>query len=158
MKNLLLLTFFLFVSAAKAQLTIEKIMADPKHSVGALPSNIQWSEDSKTIYFNWNPELHKADSLYAASVADKKPVKVSPEMRRILPSPFGDSNRERTQKVYAKNGDIYVLDVKTMNARQIVNTVDGESNPYFNQKGDKILFTKANNLFSVHLENGVWNN
>ena len=74
----------------KAQLTIEKIMQDPKISVGALPSNIVWSEDSKTIYFSWNPDLNKADSIYAAAVADKKPVKVSPEMRRALPSPFGD--------------------------------------------------------------------
>ena len=98
-KNLLVVFNLLAFTYLNAQLTIEKIMADPKISVGALPSNITWSEDSKTVYFNWNPELKKADSLYAVSVADNESYKVSAEMRRALPSPFGNYNREKTKKV-----------------------------------------------------------
>lgn len=157
MKKTVILSFFILIQATLVgQLTIEKIMADPKYSVGALPSNIIWSEDSKEFYFNWNPELLKADSLYAVSVSDKKPVKVTPEKRRSLPSPFGNYNKQHTQKVYAQNGDIYILDLKTMTRRQILNTVDSENNPYFNLKGDKVLFTKNNNLYSLNLENGEW--
>ncbi len=155
-KNLLIVFNLLAFTYLNAQLTIEKIMADPKISVGALPSNITWSEDSKMVYFNWNPESKKADSLYAVSVADKKPNKVSAEMRRALPSPFGNYNREKTKKVYSKNGDIYLMDLKSMSNRLIINTIDNESHPYFNLKGDKILFTKSSNLYSFNIETGDW--
>ena len=73
--NTFILAFTLFTSV-NAQLSIEQIMADPKESVGALPSNPFWSEDGKTLYFSWNPELNKADSLYSITLTDNKPVKV----------------------------------------------------------------------------------
>ena len=155
-KLITLVCILISCTTIKAQLTIEKIMQDPKISVGALPSNIVWSEDSKTIYFSWNPQLNKADSLYAATVSDKKPVKVSPEMRRALPSPFGDYNKERTKKVYSKNGDLFLLDIPTQTTRVLTNTVEGESNPSFNMAGDKVIFSRNNNLFSINILTGEW--
>ncbi|MBC7406813.1 MAG: S9 family peptidase [Arcicella sp.] len=129
-------------------------MQDPKFTIGALPSNIFWSEDSKTIYFNWNPDKNKADSLYGASVTEKKPFKVSPQTRRALPSNSGSYSADFSKKVYAKNGDIYLMDCRTMTIRQITNTVESESNPTFNGKDDKIIFTKGNILFSFTIGNG----
>ncbi|UCC44383.1 MAG: hypothetical protein JSU65_00175, partial [Candidatus Zixiibacteriota bacterium] len=41
--------------AGKPELTVEKIMRDPKW-IGESPDWISWSEDSKSIYFWWNPE------------------------------------------------------------------------------------------------------
>ena len=155
-KLITLVCILISCTTIKAQLTIEKIMQDPKISVGALPSNIVWSEDSKTIYFSWNPQLNKADSLYAATLSDKKPVKVSPEMRRSLPSPFGDYNKERTKKVYSKNGDLFLLDIPTKTTRVLTNTVEGESNPSFNMAGDKVIFSRNNNLFSINILTGEW--
>lgn len=151
--NTLVFAFALFTSA-HAQLSIEQIMADPKMSVGALPSNPFWSEDGKTLYFSWNPELNKADSLYAVTLTDNKPFKVSPEVRRALPSQFGTYNRDKTKKVYTKNGDIFLLDCTTMVKRTLMSTLEIESNPTFNQKEDKILFTKGNNLYSIHIATG----
>ena len=57
-------------------LTVEKIMRDPKQWIGTAPSNVRWSEDSKTIYFDWNPDRNLSDSLYAYTLADKKIVRV----------------------------------------------------------------------------------
>ncbi len=148
-----ILVFTLFTSVS-AQLSIEQIMADPKESVGALPSNPFWSEDGKTLYFSWNPELNKADSLYSITLTDNKPVKVSPEMRRALPSQFGTYNRDQTKKVYVKNGDIFLLDCGTMKIRTLMSTLDIEFNPKFNQKEDKVLFTKNNNLYSIDITTG----
>ena len=93
---LFFLAFCSNIAFINAQLSVEQIMQDPKISVGALPSNVFWSENSKIVYFSWNPENNKADSLYAASASDKKPLKVAPEVRRSLPSAFGDYNRDRT--------------------------------------------------------------
>ena len=131
---LTLLTTALIFSIKAQQLSIEQIMQDPKFTVGALPANIFWSEDSKTIYFNWNPDKNKADSLYGASVVEKKPFKVSPQTRRALPSSSGNYSTDFGRKVYAKNGDIYLMDCRTMVIRQLTNTVESESNPTFNGK------------------------
>jgi dipeptidyl aminopeptidase/acylaminoacyl peptidase len=152
-KTLLTLTFSALIFNLFAQLSIEHIMQDPKFTVGSLPSNIVWSEDSKTIYFNWNPDKNKADSLYGASVLEKKPFKVSPQTRRALPSQ-GDYSKDFFRKVYAKNGDLYLMDVRTMAIRQITNTIENESNPTFNGKDDKIIYTKNNNLYSFTIANG----
>ncbi len=151
--NTFILVFTLFTSV-NAQLTIEQIMADPKESVGALPSNPFWSEDGKTLYFSWNPEHNKADSLYAVTLTNSKPVKVLPEIRRALAPQSGTYNRDQTKKVYVKNGDIFLLDCKTMMTRTLMRTLEIESNPKFNQKEDKVLFTKNNNLYSIQITTG----
>lgn len=85
MKQLLLLSLLLlFVKppTAEAQklgtLTVEKIMRDPKTWLGTSPSNIFWSNDSKTIYFDWNPDKNLSDSVYSYSLSGKKIAKVSP--------------------------------------------------------------------------------
>ena len=83
-------------------LTVEKIMRDSKW-IGVSPSNIYWSEDSKTIYFNWNPDKNPGDSLYSYAVGSKDPVKVSPDVRKKMPSRNGNYDKSHTRKVYAKN-------------------------------------------------------
>jgi dipeptidyl aminopeptidase/acylaminoacyl peptidase len=150
--------FFIWANLTQvnAQLTLEQIMQDPKLAVGSLPTNVFWSEDSKTVYFYWNPDGNKADSLYAANVLDKKPYKVPYETRRNLPSPFGNYNKERTKKVFSKDGDLFLMDLTTNTTRFLTNTVEGEGNPYFNLKGDKVIFLRNNNLFSVHVQTGEW--
>lgn len=151
---LTLLTTALIFSIKAQQLSVEQIMQDPKFTIGALPSNIFWAEDSKTIYFNWNPDKNKADSLYGASLAEKKPFKIAPQVRRALPSNNGNYSTDFGRKIYSKNGDLFLMDCRTMAIRQITNTVESESNPSFNGKDDKIVFTKGNNLFSFNISNG----
>ena len=82
-KLITLVCILISCTTIKAQLTIEKIMQDPKISVGALPSNIVWSEDSKTIYFSWNPQLNKADSLYGCECAFSGRRAIDPKANRI---------------------------------------------------------------------------
>lgn len=150
-----------FLFHLQAQLTIEKIMDDPKVSVGALPSSPYWSEDSKTIYFNWNPERKTADSLYAVNITDGKSYQLSPEQRRALPSNFGVYNQLRNRKLYTKNGDLFLLDCNTMQLRTLTNTVESESNASFSADETQVFFTRSNNLYSIHLSTGMltqWTN
>ncbi|NDK56087.1 prolyl oligopeptidase family serine peptidase [Pontibacter fetidus] len=134
-------------------LTIEKIMRDPKW-IGIAPSNIFWSEDSKKVYFNWNPEGNRKDSLYAVSANGKTIQKVSSAERRALPSPFGTYNQAETRKVYEKNGDIFLLDVKTGKTTRITNTVERESSPAFTFDEREVTFLKDNNLYAWSIANG----
>nr|WP_229321356.1 prolyl oligopeptidase family serine peptidase [Larkinella knui] len=136
-------------------------MQDPKVWIGTSPSGIFWAEDSKTIYFNWNPAQAKGDSLYKITLGgDRKPVKVAPAERRILPPVTGGIyNRARRLKLYEKDGDLFLLDCKPEKNsenpfRQLTNTVERESNPVFSGDEQKVVFARSNNLFTLALATG----
>lgn len=136
-----------------APLTVDKIMRDPKW-MGTSPSNVFWSEDSKQVYFSWNPDNAPADSLYSASVAAKTPQKVSPKVRRALPTGFGEYNKNRTKRVFEKNGDIYLLDVATGKETQITNTLERESNATFSFNEKRVYLTLDANVYAFDLTTG----
>lgn len=155
---------FLFISVfyineLKAQslapLTVEKIMRDPKMWIGTSPSDITWADDSKTVYFNWNPDKNPADSLYAYSLAGKKISKVAPPERRRLPGKNGIYNRARSLRLYEKNGDIYIVNYKDFAIRQLTNTTEREADPVFNGDETAVIFERGNNLFSIALTSGM---
>ncbi|CAN5186021.1 prolyl oligopeptidase family serine peptidase [soil metagenome] len=149
----LLLIGFASQAQQLAPLTVEKIMRDPKW-IGVSPTNLFWSEDSKQLYFNWNPDKNQGDSLYTISRTNRTPQKVSPSVRRSLPSQNGTYNRAQNKKLYEKNGDVFLLDIVTGNITQITSTNDRESNPSFSFDERKIMFTANSNLFSWEIGSG----
>ncbi|WP_128545946.1 alpha/beta fold hydrolase [Larkinella soli] len=146
-------------SAQTPSLTVEKIMQDPKGWIGTSPSDIFWSEDSRTIYFKWNPEKAKGDSLYKIDLsADRKPLKVTfPERRLLPPATGGAYNRARTLKLYEKDGDLFLLDTRPAKGaapRRLTNTVERETAPAFSGDERQVVFTRSNNLFTLSLATG----
>ena len=156
MKKIFILLFISSSAWAQqlAPLTIEKIMRDPKW-IGVAPSNPFWSEDGKQLYFSWNPDKNPGDSLYSISLANKTPQKVSAQVRRSLPSPFGSYNRAHTKKLYEKNGDLFLFEIAVSKANQITNTIDRESNAAFSQDEKKIIYVLNGNLFSWDIASGI---
>lgn len=136
-------------------LSVEKIMRDPATWIGTSPSNVFWSEDSKKIYFSWNPEGNRRDSLYSVSANGSNLQKVSAQERRALPGMWGARyNRANTQKVFEKNGDIFLLDLKSGRTQQITNTVERENSPSFSHDEKKVAFVKDGNLYLWTIANG----
>ncbi|MGH7492786.1 MAG: prolyl oligopeptidase family serine peptidase [bacterium] len=129
------------------------IMRDPKW-LGSFPQNPYWSEDSGTLYFEWNPEAQPADSLYQVSRAAGRPVKVSWARQKELPPPGGKYNRSLGQKVFARDGDVFLFDLKNGKCRQITNTVENEGNPRFSFLEDAVIFERDRNLFSWRIATG----
>lgn len=158
-----MLNRFLFVAClfvvglAKAQtlgeLTVDKIMRDPTW-IGTAPSNVQWSLDGKTIYFTWNPDRAKADSLYKITLTNRTPQKVSKQERISLPTGNGTYNKAFTSCLFEKNGDIFLYDMASAKSRQITNTINRESNPTFSGDERSVIFTAEQNLFSWEIANG----
>lgn len=147
-----LLTFQIFAQVKEAPvLSVEYIMRDPKW-IGVSPSNPFWSEDGSTLYFNWNPENFAGDSLYKISVNNKSPQKVEFEERKYLPSRFGSYNQEKSLKLFERNGDILLFNIKNGTTKQLTNTNEYESNPTFTKNGNSFTFLKNNNLFKWNLE------
>ncbi len=157
MKKCLLLLLISSSSFAQqlGELTVDKIMRDPKW-IGVAPSNVFWHENSKLLYFNWNPDNEISDSLYTFVLPESKITKVSPTSRRQLSSQFGSYNGARTKKIFEKNGDIFLLDIATLQLTQITNTTDREANPVFSGDEKKIVFNANGNLFSWAIATGLF--
>lgn len=159
MKRILYLLpmILLSIGTAEAQqlapLTVEKIMRDPKW-IGVAPSNVFWSEDGKQLYFSWNPDKNAGDSLYTLTPLNRTPQKVSPAVRRSLPSLNGNYNKAKTRKVYEKSGDIVMLDIPAGKITQVTFTNERESNPVFSNDERKIMFTMGGNLYSWEIASG----
>lgn len=140
---------------ALAPLTVEKIMRDPRW-IGVSPSNPFWSEDGRTVYFNWNPDGNPGDSLYSLTLADRTPRKVSPAVRRSLPSRNGSYNLTWTKHAYERNGDIFLLDIPSAKTVQITFSAEREFNPTFSGDEKKVLFTSGGNLYSWEITSGAF--
>ncbi|MDZ7343605.1 MAG: prolyl oligopeptidase family serine peptidase [candidate division KSB1 bacterium] len=139
---------------SKPTLTVDWIMRDPKW-MGNYPGNPYWAEDGRTLYFPWNPTNDDADSLYQVSRQGGQPVKVPPAVRRQLPNRFGEYTRDYTKKVFARDGDLFLLDIKSGLTTQITNTVVAESQPRFSFSEKQVLFIADNNLYAWDRLSGV---
>lgn len=140
--------------ANRSALTIEQIMKGEEF-VGFLPENPFWSEDGKTLYFTWNPTMDTLRSLYKIGLNDAKPLKVSVEEQKNLPTANGIYNKARTKKLYVKNGDLYLLDIANNQTIQITNTLDNEGNPQFSADEKSVIFALNGNLFTWNVESGA---
>ncbi len=168
----ILLLFFSFGKIAaqptaipnRSPLTIEQIMQGEAF-VGALPENISWSDDSRTVFFSWNPDMDTLRSTWKTKlVADMpgKPEKLTNAELKAMTS-RGSYNRDFSKKVFSKNGDLFLLELlpgtTAPNRKsamqtpkpallQVTNTLDFEVSARFSGDGNKLLFEKDKNLYA----------
>lgn len=159
MKYLNLIVLFLVASVGLSQtknqspLSIDQIMQG-EDFVGYLPTNIQWSNDSKAIYFDWNPDQDTLRSTYKAPINSKQKIKLSVEDLKSK-SNAGDVSKDFKWKVYEKEGDLFLMNLTSYTSKQITNTNRRESNPKFSGDETYIIYQQANNLFKWHIEDGT---
>lgn len=156
MRKIFLLLSLAFVHAGYSQsLTVDYIMRDPKW-MGTSPSNAFWSHDSKTVYFNWNPQKNISDSLYAFAINATAPEKANANiLDRNNALSNAVYNAAGTQMVYGFRGDIYWTDVKTNKTTRVTQTEEQEFNPSFILNDEWIAFNKSGNIFAWHTKSGV---
>jgi dipeptidyl aminopeptidase/acylaminoacyl peptidase len=157
MKKLLLavLLHLTFITYGQlGPLTVEKIMRDPKW-IGTSPSNLQWTADGKYLLFNWNPEKATTDSLYYITPTATVPQKSNWVFRKTaITENQIKYNIAHDQYVYAQDGDIYLVQVKTGNRRRITQTVFTESNPQFAFNDQKVVYTREQNAWAWDIQTG----
>ena len=137
------------------KLTVEKIMRDPKW-IGASPTSPYWSLDGKYLFFNWNPDQAVSDSVYYITADNLTPRKTTFDMRQnTLTSAGVVYNSSRLAYVYAKQGDIFLVDVKTNRQRRITQTTEAESGPQFILQDRTIVYTRNQNLYAWEIESGL---
>lgn len=133
-----------------APLTVEKIMRDPKW-MGTSPTNFRWTADSKTLYFNWNPENKAKEELFKISNSSTKPVKAAEKEEEKLLGLNYIYNRDKSLGLVEKSGDIYLQNFKAKKETRLTNTMERESNPVFLTNGD-IVYQLGDNLFQLDLK------
>ncbi len=128
-------------------------MRDPKW-IGTSPSGIHWSDDSKKLYFDWNPKGADRDSLYSITTSNTNPEAVSLDDRKAMVPEGGEWNKKHTIKLFEKYGDIFLSDIPKGKIIRLTNTPDRESNPRFSGDESSIIFTRNENLYSLKLNTG----
>ncbi|HZG25802.1 MAG TPA: prolyl oligopeptidase family serine peptidase [Chitinophagaceae bacterium] len=123
--------------------------------MGISPTNIQWEQNSRTVYFNWNPEGNTRDPYYEVTLANYKPKKLTDSARRTLNKGLFTYSRDRSKILFERNGDIIIQHVKTGQEQVVVSTAERETNPGFNNDESKILFLRTDNLYCISTPGGM---
>ena len=134
-------------------LSLEKIMMGDEW-IGHQPSNIRWSDDSRTIYFEWNPDNNPSDSLYRYDLESGSIEKLKPSERKALPPVNAVYDIKRERMLYTLNGDLHIRDVRTGETLQLTNTLQSVTSPSFTDDGKKISYISDNNLYLLDPETG----
>lgn len=145
--------FFAEVRAQLPPLSIEKIMRDPLW-IGTSPSNTEWG-NSNVLYFKWNPDKSKADSLYYITTSDKTPQKanITKNGEPVFYSSFVFNNK-RTAYTYTQKGDIFFTDIAGKKTIQVTRTTAYESGPAFSFHDSCITFARDQNLYAWNVISG----
>lgn len=136
------------------ELTVEYIMRDRKW-LGSQPSDVFWSDDSRRVYFDWNPNGADGDSLYVVERKGGAPRQVTLDERKSMPASRGEFDRKHKFKVYEKNGDLFLLEVKRGNIHTLTSTSDRESSPAFSLDGGSVTYVRDDNMYRLELASGA---
>jgi dipeptidyl aminopeptidase/acylaminoacyl peptidase len=159
MKKASLVVFIVLVSlpiygqqTSLQDLTVDKIMRDQAEWIGTPPSNISWSRDSRSIYFDWNPDKEYRSSTYKIGINGGKAEKSESRLEGY-PRSY-NYNKDHSKIVFTRGGDIYIMDVNTKAEKRLTSTEGRESDPTFHAEENIITFTSENNLFYIDTESG----
>ena len=147
-------------SPAKFEFTIKNMMRGPE-VYGREPAQIRWTPDGQWIYFQWLPpgsDFRDALKPYRIRAqAGAKPELVPPsEVDSVGPLVAdGSYSRDRSMKVVAYAGDLYIVDMRRSTARHLIETAAAESNPRFSPDGQKVMFVRDGNAYSIDITNGA---
>lgn len=152
-----LLFSFLFINiyAQQSELSVEKIMQDPKW-MGTFPSNVKWDQNSSAIYFNYNRDNDPSDSLYRIRLANTKTIeKVTWTEEKNIDFARGTYDKAKTKKVYSKGNTLSIQDVKSGKETQLLQFPKNIGSPYFLANEDLIAFEAENNAYIYSQKTGI---
>ncbi|WP_313366950.1 S9 family peptidase [Sphingobacterium mizutaii] len=137
--------------AQLSPLTVEKIMRDPKW-MGTSPSNYRWSDNSRFLYFDWNPEGKDKSQVYRLDVASKKYELSSDSLAKLDEAPQYIFNQDKTLAVFEREGDLYVKNKEKV--KRLTETIERE-NPLSFLLNDELVFQRNENVYTLDLNNNT---
>ncbi|NVK48223.1 MAG: S9 family peptidase [Cyclobacteriaceae bacterium] len=156
MRKLLLIGLLSLVQVilyAQSTLSVEYIMRDPKW-MGYFPSDIRWSDDSQTIYFQYNPEENPSDSLYQIQLSKPNEfAKVDWREERSMRRNQANYNSDKSKRLYVMPNDrIFLESLPNGVKKEILNWHARVSNPTFLADENLVSFVSEQNLYILNLQ------
>ncbi|WPR77445.1 S9 family peptidase [Algoriphagus sp. NG3] len=142
-----LLFIVLLEAKAQSELSVEHIMRDPAW-MGTFPSRASWSDDSQTLYFQYNRDKDPADSLYKIILSDKNTIsKVNWEELKSKKRDDADFNSDRTLRVYRHEKTLMLEDLAKQTSQMLMEWPENFSNPKFLANEQEIAFSSKSNIY-----------
>ncbi|HEU6452584.1 MAG TPA: prolyl oligopeptidase family serine peptidase [Gemmatimonadaceae bacterium] len=140
--------------------SIENIMRGPE-IYGRPPERVNWTPDSRWIYFYWNPPgtdwREDVEPYRVRAQAGAKPEKVDPAVMDSV-GPLlqeGSESRDHRLRAVSYRGDVYLVDTRSSTARRLTHTRAVESEPRISPDGRTIYFVRDDNAFSLDPSSGA---
>ncbi|HLE83447.1 MAG TPA: alpha/beta fold hydrolase [Thermoanaerobaculia bacterium] len=136
------------------ELTLERIMADPDW-LGRAPEEAWWADDGGSVFYERKREGEEARDLFEVGVGGEPIRRVEDAERGTISVPGGDWSRDRTRKVFAREGDVYLRDLATGELRQLTRTAAAESDPFFMAGETRVAFRRGDAFLVRDLASGL---
>ncbi|MGE5232654.1 MAG: DPP IV N-terminal domain-containing protein, partial [Acidobacteriota bacterium] len=137
----------------KDEITLERIMADPDW-IGNPPEDPYWSDDGSAVYFFKKRLGSEHRDLYRVPIAGGAPALVADADLGRVDRP-GRYSHDWTKKVWARQGDIYVKDLRSGNVRQLTRSEAEERDPFFLVGDREVAYRRDKTFFAYDLETGL---
>jgi dipeptidyl aminopeptidase/acylaminoacyl peptidase len=141
------------------ELSVPNIMRGPEH-VGESPSNVSWTDDGRWIFFRWKPggrPWHESQALYRVRASGGEPERLSDEAADSLGVflASGDISPDRRWRAVSYQGDLYLIDRRSLAARRLTDTRSAMTSPVFSRDGRTLYYVSDNDLYARTLDDGV---
>ncbi len=139
-------------------LTVANIMRGPE-LVGVSPSNVQWTDDGRWIYFRWLPGGHAWDerpALYRVPARGGTPEQLTVEQADSVAVLLarGPRSPDDRWRAVSTGGDLYLIDRRSLAVRRLTHTRSSEGDPVFSRDGTALYYMADNNLFELEIDRG----
>lgn len=135
-------------SVSASALTLETIMADPSW-IAATPQQPYWSADGRAVYYSAKRKDSAIVDLHRIDLADGKDSVVDGATMAASDGADAVYDLSGARAAFARNGDIFVRDLRNGALSQITRSPDKESSPQFSADGRTLSFRAGNDWF-VH--------
>jgi dipeptidyl aminopeptidase/acylaminoacyl peptidase len=142
------------LNAQQRELTLETIMADPDW-IGRQPENPCWGDGSDFVYYDRKEAGSEERRRYRVSVRGGEPEAIAIEDRGRADAAGGDWNRERTMKVYSREGDLFLKDLRSGRLQQLTRTEAKETEPRFLADPERVSFYRGADVFTREISTGL---
>ena len=131
-----------------------------EETVGRSPTGVQWSADSKWIYFQWAPpgtDWRAPTMPYRVRAeAGAVPEKVSAALRDsvLALNAGGPTTRDGKWRVVNLQGDLWLVDMSNGQRRRLTNTAQAEQAVGWSFDNSRIFYRVADAVFSLRVADG----
>ena len=144
--------------ASQPELTLERIMSDPDW-ISRQPENTYWAEDGRTIYYERKRLGSPLRDLFALDVASGQSRAVADAERTEAGAPARNAeaewNSKWTMRVYVREGDVYLRDLRSRRLTQLTRTVAVESQAQFQAGDQAVAYRRGDDWFVRDLTSGL---